>query len=50
MTTKKVDYYFCEKDGQPQHDWAYRGRLSQTYRCNVCAVIVTKAALRENTN
>jgi len=51
MTLKlEVNYYFCDKEGDPQHEWEYRGRRAQSYRCKVCGIVVTKAALKENTD
>jgi len=47
-TETGLDYWRCP-DGN-MHDWIYRGRPSQLYRCRVCDLIVTKAALKEHTD
>lgn len=32
------------------HEWLYLGRVAQSYRCWVCQLVVTKAALKEGTD
>jgi len=44
----EVDFYFCS-DGT-RHDWEYRGKRAQSYRCWHCGITVTKAALKGGTD
>lgn len=50
MTTKKeaADPFQCP-NGDP-HNWEYRGKRAQTYRCLRCRIEITKAALKEATD
>ena len=48
MTTTTIDYFKC-KDGE-LHDWEYRGKKAQSYRCRRCQVGVTKSALKDATD
>jgi len=47
MVDLQIDYWFCEP--KVAHIWTYRGK-GIGYRCNRCGTIVTKEALKENTD
>jgi len=50
MTTEPgpIDFYYCPD--KKKHQWEYRGRREQKYRCWECALIVTKSQLKEATD
>ena len=51
MNDPQLDYYRCpENAGGLAHDWIYRGKVAQSYRCRRCGVSVSKTALKEHTD
>jgi len=53
MTSKAEpkDYWRCaEASGGLAHDWIYRGKMTQSYRCRRCGISVSKVDLKVNTD
>lgn len=44
----EVDYWRCT-DGR-LHQWIYRGKVAQSYRCLLCDIVVKKVDLKEATD
>lgn len=49
MTASEDLNYFTCPSGDP-HDWDYRGRVAQSYRCRRCQMLVSKVRLKKETD
>ena len=51
MTTPAVNYWtHGEEEAKQMHAWEYLGKARQAYRCRICQLVVSKTALKENTD
>jgi len=51
MTTETENIWTHGTGGAKRpHEWQYLGRVAQEYRCTVCQMRVTKAALKAATD
>jgi len=45
---KEISFFICP-NGDP-HDFEYRGRVAQAYRCKRCQVVISKSDLKAATD